>query len=53
MEDWFRLLKNEYVAKGLQNIADIIRVYAPSSENDTSLYTMQVIRYVKSIMQDS
>jgi cell wall-associated NlpC family hydrolase len=53
MEDWFRLIKFEYIARGLHNIDQIVAVYAPSSENNTSLYTEQVIRYVKRIMQDS
>jgi Mannosyl-glycoprotein endo-beta-N-acetylglucosaminidase len=38
-EDWFRLIKNEYAAKGLTTIDDIIPVYAPSSDgNDEAAY---------------
>jgi hypothetical protein len=50
MEAWFRLIKNYYVGRGLVNIDQIIPVYAPSFENDTSLYIMQVKQRVTSIM---
>ncbi|HEX2916240.1 MAG TPA: NlpC/P60 family protein [Chloroflexia bacterium] len=50
MEDWFRLVKFEYVNRGLTRIDDIIPVYAPSSENNTQEYIEQVKARVRKIM---
>jgi cell wall-associated NlpC family hydrolase len=50
MEDWFRLIKTEYVGRGLKTVDQIVPVYAPSFENDTSLYIQQVKSRVISIM---
>ena len=41
-EDFYQLISREYVARGLSTIEAITPVYAPSSENDTGLYTSQV-----------
>ena len=40
--DFYRLIKNEYVAHGLTTVQAITPVYAPSSENNTALYASQV-----------
>jgi hypothetical protein len=34
IEDWFRLLSNEYFPKGLTTVESIIPVYAPASDNN-------------------
>ena len=41
-EDFYQLVSQEYVARGLSTIEAITPVYAPSSENDTGLYIQQV-----------
>jgi cell wall-associated NlpC family hydrolase len=51
MEDWFRLIKTEYVDRGLRTVDQIVPVYAPSFENDTSLYIRQVKDRVTRIMK--
>jgi cell wall-associated NlpC family hydrolase len=50
MEDWFRMIKLYYVNRGLLTIDQIVRVYAPSFENDTRQYIDQVKQRVTSIM---
>jgi hypothetical protein len=50
MEDWFKLIKNNYVAAGLHPVDQILPVYAPESENDTKLYISQVKSWVANIM---
>jgi hypothetical protein len=41
-QDFYRLISQEYVARGLSTVEAITPVYAPSSENDTGLYISQV-----------
>jgi hypothetical protein len=41
-QDFYQLIKREYVARGLSTVEAITPVYAPSSENDTGLYIQQV-----------
>src|SRR5436853_4184048 len=41
-QDFYQLIKREYVVRGLTTVETITPVYAPSSENDTGLYTQQV-----------
>jgi hypothetical protein len=41
-QDFYRLISQEYVARGLTTVETITPVYAPSSENDTGLYISQV-----------
>ncbi len=41
-QDFYRLISQEYVARGLSTVETITPVYAPSSENDTGLYISQV-----------
>ena len=41
-QDFYRLISQEYVARGLSTVETITPVYAPSSENDTGLYIQQV-----------
>ncbi len=41
-DDWFLLIKNNYVAEGLTNVNTIAQKYAPSSENNTSLYVNNI-----------
>jgi hypothetical protein len=41
-EDFYQLIRGEYVARGLTTVETITPVYAPSSENDTALYVQQV-----------
>ena len=41
-QDFYQLIKREYVTRGLSTIEAITPVYAPSSENDTGLYIQQV-----------
>lgn len=40
--DFYQLIREEYVARGLSTVESITPVYAPSSENDTTLYIQQV-----------
>ena len=41
-QDFYRLIRQEYVARGLSTVETITPVYAPPSENDTGLYISQV-----------
>ncbi len=41
-QDFYQLIRREYVARGLSTVETITPVYAPSSENDTALYIQQV-----------
>jgi hypothetical protein len=41
-QDFYQLIRREYVARGLSTIETITPVYAPSLENDTGLYIQQV-----------
>ena len=41
-QDFYRLISQEYVARGLSTVETITPAYAPSSENDTGLYISQV-----------
>jgi hypothetical protein len=50
MEDWFRLIKDYYVERGLVTIDQIVPVYAPSFENNTRQYLSQIKNYVSRIM---
>jgi len=38
IEDWFRLIRYEYIDKGLETVDQIMPVYAPSIENDVQGY---------------
>jgi hypothetical protein len=40
--DFYRLIAQEYVARGLTTVQAILQVYAPPSENDTSGYARAV-----------
>ncbi|GHO62323.1 hypothetical protein KSC_012150 [Ktedonobacter sp. SOSP1-52] len=40
--DWFRLLKSEYIPRGLTTVDTIIPVYAPGSENNVPAYVSSV-----------
>ncbi len=42
--DFYRLIAREYVPRGLVTVAAIEPVYAPTTENDTSLYIRSVVR---------
>jgi len=42
--DWYRLIRVEYIARGLTTLEQIVPVYAPSSENDVSAYIRAVSR---------
>jgi hypothetical protein len=41
-EDFYLLIRREYVARGLDTVETITPVYAPSTENNTGLYIQQV-----------
>jgi hypothetical protein len=53
LEDWFRLLNNEYLARGLRTVEQIVPIYAPPFENDTALYISQVKQWSRLIMGDT
>jgi hypothetical protein len=53
MEDWFKLLKENYLRGGTATLADVVPTYAPESENDTTLYINQVMDRVDMIMASS
>ena len=42
IEDWYRLLSNEYIPAGLTTVELIIPIYAPAFENDVDGYTNTV-----------
>ena len=45
--DWFRLIKYEYLPRGLTTVQEIVPVYAPSSDgNDVSAYIAAVLQAV-------
>ncbi|GHO52182.1 glucosaminidase domain-containing protein [Ktedonobacter robiniae] len=44
--DWFRLLKSEYIPRGLTTVDTIIPVYAPGSENNVPAYVSAVKQMV-------
>ena len=45
--DWFRLIKDEYLPRGLTTVQAIVPVYAPASDhNDVSGYIAAVVRAV-------
>jgi hypothetical protein len=50
-EDFYQLVKREYVARGLSTVETITPVYAPSPENDTGLYVQQVCRSMLAFRQ--
>lgn len=45
--DWYALIRNNYVNRGLTTVDTILPVYAPSFENDTRGYIAQVKRLVR------
>jgi hypothetical protein len=47
VDDWYRLLRDEYVARGLVTVDQIIPVYAPASENDVQAYICAIKSAVK------
>ena len=49
--DFYRLISQEYVARGLSTVETITPVYAPSSENDTRLYIQQVRQSMLAFLQ--
>jgi flagellum-specific peptidoglycan hydrolase FlgJ len=53
MEDWFKLLRDNYLGRGARSLADVLPVYAPESENDTTLYMNQVMGWVDALMAAS
>lgn len=50
MEDWFKLIRNEYIGRGLRTVDQIVPVYAPPFENDSKLYASQIKQWVSIIM---
>lgn len=52
-QDFYRLIKNEYVARGLSTVETITPVYAPPSENDTTGYEQSVETAMASYRQES
>ena len=50
-QDFYQLIKREYVARGLSTVESITPVYAPSSENDTGLYIQQVRQSMQAFRQ--
>lgn len=45
--DWFRLIKEEYLPRGLTTVQSIVPVYAPASDhNDVSAYIQAVLEAV-------
>jgi hypothetical protein len=47
IEDWYRLIDNEYIqGRGTQTVQDIIPIYAPSFENDVQAYINSVTNMV-------
>jgi Mannosyl-glycoprotein endo-beta-N-acetylglucosaminidase len=53
LEDWFKLITNEYLARGLRTVEQILPIYAPPFENDTELYIAQVKQWSRAIMGDT
>ncbi|EFH87268.1 glucosaminidase domain-containing protein [Ktedonobacter racemifer] len=47
--DWFRLLKSEYIPRGLTTVDAIIPVYAPGSENNVPAYVSAVKQMVAAL----
>jgi hypothetical protein len=50
-EDFYQLIRREYVARGLTTVETITPVYAPSSENNTGLYIQQVRQSMQAFRQ--
>jgi hypothetical protein len=50
-EDFYQLISREYVSRGLSTVETITPVYAPSSENNTGLYILQVRRSLLAFRQ--
>jgi hypothetical protein len=49
IEDWYRLIAVEYIqGRGLTTVAEILPIYAPSVENDTTGYIRSVEELVRS-----
>jgi len=43
IRDWFRLIADEYInARGINDVRDVIPIYAPAVENDVASYTRHV-----------
>ncbi len=54
MEDWFKLIKEGYFQfRNAHTLADILPIYAPEFENDTTLYMNQVMDWVDTVMKDA
>lgn len=49
IEDWFRLINDEYIeGRGMQTVDEVLPVYAPSFENDVEGYNQTVQKLVDS-----
>ncbi len=53
MEAWFKLIRDNYYNQGARSLADVLPIYAPETENDTTLYMNQVMDWVDTIMLSS
>jgi hypothetical protein len=53
MEDWFKLLRENYLSRGATTLAGVLPIYAPESENDTTLYINEVMDWTDIIMAGS
>jgi hypothetical protein len=43
IRDWFRLIADEYItARNIENVRDVIPIYAPAVENNVASYTQHV-----------
>jgi hypothetical protein len=51
--DFYRLIKTEYIARGLTTVDTITPVYAPPSENDTTGYEQAVKTAMTTYRQES
>lgn len=54
IEDWFRLIDEEYIkGRGTETVDEIIPIYAPSFENDVDAYVAVIKRMVDSWRSDA
>lgn len=54
IEDWFRLIRDEYVqGRGTSTVEQIMPIYAPSIENNVDLYVKTVVDLVREWRQES
>jgi hypothetical protein len=50
-QDFYRLISQEYISRGLSTVETITPVYAPSTENNTGLYIQQVRQSMQAFRQ--